>query len=123
MSVDRVRRARQAMEVGKLHAALAALAGGQHARLEGGERDAHVRGVRGDAMLARPQDRVHAVDPVDRRTAAARFALVAWRGRIVEIEAARTGDRKSTRLNSSHRCISYAVFCLKKKTKQRIITL
>src|SRR5436189_4075547 len=23
------------------------------------------------------------------------------------------GDRKSTRLNSSHRCISYAVFCLK----------
>src|SRR5437762_10256204 len=26
-------------------------------------------------------------------------------------------DRKSTRLNSSHRCISYAVFCLKKKIK------
>src|SRR5437763_8991550 len=28
---------------------------------------------------------------------------------------ARGIDRKSTRLNSSHRCISYAVFCLKKK--------
>src|SRR5437879_5299044 len=27
----------------------------------------------------------------------------------------RLEDRKSTRLNSSHRCISYAVFCLKKK--------
>src|SRR5437762_5313041 len=27
-------------------------------------------------------------------------------------------DRKSIRLNSSHRCISYAVFCLKKKTKK-----
>src|SRR5437764_7009357 len=27
----------------------------------------------------------------------------------------RIEDRKSTRLNSSHRCISYAVFCLKKK--------
>src|SRR5437879_7991081 len=27
-------------------------------------------------------------------------------------------DRKSTRLNSSHRCISYAVFCLKKKSKK-----
>src|SRR5437764_8246745 len=27
-------------------------------------------------------------------------------------------DRKSTRLNSSHRCISYAVFCLKKKKEQ-----
>src|SRR5436309_10226501 len=29
----------------------------------------------------------------------------------------RVGDRKSTRLNSSHVKISYAVFCLKKKTK------
>src|SRR5258708_20290775 len=28
------------------------------------------------------------------------------------------GDRKSTRLNSSHQIISYAVFCLKKKKKQ-----
>src|SRR5437588_12103905 len=28
-------------------------------------------------------------------------------------------DRKSTRLNSSHTVISYAVFCLKKKMKQR----
>ena len=27
-------------------------------------------------------------------------------------------DRKSTRLNSSHGYISYAVFCLKKKTKK-----
>src|SRR2546426_3876810 len=31
------------------------------------------------------------------------------------------GDRKSTRLNSSHLVISYAVFCLKKKKKQQII--
>src|SRR5215204_7131040 len=29
------------------------------------------------------------------------------------------GDRKSTRLNSSHTVISYAVFCLKKKKKRR----
>src|SRR3712207_7161283 len=29
------------------------------------------------------------------------------------------GDRKSTRLNSSHANISYAVFCLKKKKKNR----
>src|SRR5688572_30956925 len=29
-------------------------------------------------------------------------------------------DRKSTRLNSSHSQISYAVFCLKKKTKRNI---
>src|SRR2546430_7189586 len=39
------------------------------------------------------------------RTAAARVRRVAH------------GDRKSTRLNSSHSQISYAVFCLKKKNK------
>src|SRR3712207_7102095 len=33
---------------------------------------------------------------------------------------AETPDRKSTRLNSSHANISYAVFCLKKKTKDCI---
>src|SRR5438105_10405521 len=32
-------------------------------------------------------------------------------------EASSEGDRKSTRLNSSHEWISYAVFCLKKKKK------
>src|SRR5207248_9500040 len=31
----------------------------------------------------------------------------------------RAADRKSTRLNSSHRTISYAVFCLKKKKKKQ----
>src|SRR5256885_6054314 len=30
------------------------------------------------------------------------------------------GDRKSTRLNSSHLVISYAVFCLKKKKKKKL---
>src|SRR5712691_12278036 len=34
----------------------------------------------------------------------------------------RGGDRKSTRLNSSHSQISYAVFCLKKKKKKTINT-
>src|SRR5258708_27641414 len=33
------------------------------------------------------------------------------------LEETGKGDRKSTRLNSSHQIISYAVFCLKKKTK------
>src|SRR5207249_9369298 len=33
-------------------------------------------------------------------------------------DRARGGDRKSTRLNSSHVSISYAVFCLKKKNRQ-----
>src|SRR2546430_2941232 len=36
---------------------------------------------------------------------------------ILKIDRCRPGDRKSTRLNSSHSQISYAVFCLKKKKK------
>src|SRR5438445_3740802 len=37
-----------------------------------------------------------------------------WYGGVLE-------DRKSTRLNSSHANISYAVFCLKKKNKTKIM--
>src|SRR5690625_5781959 len=35
---------------------------------------------------------------------------------ITSYQVHKPGDRKSTRLNSSHVAISYAVFCLKKKT-------
>src|SRR5205807_8041435 len=34
------------------------------------------------------------------------------------VDVVEAGDRKSTRLNSSHLVISYAVFCLKKKKKK-----
>src|SRR2546422_2510889 len=46
------------------------------------------------------------------------------RARRVEVDARARGcgDRKSTRLNSSHGYISYAVFCLKKKKNNRRIT-
>src|SRR2546426_5872980 len=37
------------------------------------------------------------------------------------IERGNAPDRKSTRLNSSHLVISYAVFCLKKKKKRKKI--
>src|SRR5206468_4458557 len=37
------------------------------------------------------------------------------------VQAHFDGDRKSTRLNSSHDQISYAVFCLKKKKKKKHI--
>src|SRR5690348_17784061 len=39
-------------------------------------------------------------------------------GRVGAARAGRQADRKSTRLNSSHPSISYAVFCLKKKNKE-----
>src|SRR3712207_8091574 len=44
------------------------------------------------------------------------LTYVYWRGEIAhEVADALCEDRKSTRLNSSHANISYAVFCLKKK--------
>src|SRR5256885_3788579 len=39
------------------------------------------------------------------------------RGYLAAVRMTRALDRKSTRLNSSHLVISYAVFCLKKKKK------
>src|SRR5690348_17486365 len=42
--------------------------------------------------------------------------------RSTGMNAASAQDRKSTRLNSSHPSISYAVFCLKKKKKQKYDT-
>src|SRR2546426_2211071 len=42
---------------------------------------------------------------------------VECRLRLKSACAAKMGDRKSTRLNSSHLVISYAVFCLKKKKR------
>src|SRR5204862_8250298 len=57
------------------------------------------------------------------RFQAARQTRPAARWRITMARHARTaGDRKSTRLNSSHVEISYAVFCLKKKKKENKIT-
>src|SRR5690242_21466040 len=47
-------------------------------------------------------------------------ALVPYKRVDLAVRAfAAPGDRKSTRLNSSHMSISYAVFCLKKKKKKK----
>src|SRR5690606_40161930 len=45
------------------------------------------------------------------------ISLITYRGKNKHRRIFRNGDRKSTRLNSSHVKISYAVFCLKKKKK------
>src|SRR5687768_6832910 len=50
------------------------------------------------------------------------FFGVAWdmvANQIAKTRYMTDGDRKSTRLNSSHGYISYAVFCLKKKKKNK----
>src|SRR2546422_2574172 len=45
-----------------------------------------------------------------------RSLWAAGRRRLVDAARDQAGDRKSTRLNSSHGYISYAVFCFEKKT-------
>src|SRR5947208_16279447 len=46
-----------------------------------------------------------------------KFGLLLELNRLTECQL--LADRKSTRLNSSHQIISYAVFCLKKKKKKK----
>src|SRR3712207_7503583 len=71
------------------------------------------RPTRGEGLLLLSADLVAVQGPEDR-------------GEVEPESAARTAkpdcvDRKSTRLNSSHANISYAVFCLKKKNQIRYL--
>src|SRR5690349_22169341 len=74
------------------------------------------------------EERAHVQAHHERRRAPRRRRHELRRGRRLELGGAqhRRGlgdeDRKSTRLNSSHVEISYAVFCLKKKKKSQIQT-
>src|SRR2546427_8955379 len=63
------------------------------------------------ALEAEP---LHVVD------VAARFAQAVVHATPGGLHAAADADRKSTRLNSSHSQISYAVFCLKKKKNNNV---
>src|SRR5947208_6356445 len=61
------------------------------------------------SMTVNGQTTDHDVEP--------RVLLVHYLREVVGLTG--TKDRKSTRLNSSHQIISYAVFCLKKKKQQK----
>src|SRR5438034_2664535 len=89
----------------------------------------HVQGrARGVAVVETNDPRARSVSlvltgmvhgPVDIEPLPAVF-LSSFRGEDVRRElTVRSKDRKSTRLNSSHTVISYAVFCLKKKKQRR----
>src|SRR2546427_5339744 len=80
-------------------------------RLDADDRCAHLRGI-GDHQ--RPQIVVPAIDEEDDEER----RHVGLRQRQQDRPEEAHGDRKSTRLNSSHSQISYAVFCLKKKKKK-----
>src|SRR2546422_1810586 len=60
-----------------------------------------------------------AAAPHQARAQAARGGRRAARDGLRDGHAGGARDRKSTRLNSSHGYISYAVFCLKKKKKRK----
>src|SRR2546422_2321409 len=66
------------------------------------------RRVADTPVEAHPHDGLELLDPARRRARIERADRLPVLGRT-------DGDRKSTRLNSSHGYISYAVFCLKKK--------
>src|SRR5437763_12404713 len=88
---------------------------------EDGIRDTSVTGVQTCALPISPSGRREA-HPCGSSHASS-FPQLPFRGsrsvlRATLLRRVRFGDRKSTRLNSSHRCISYAVFCLKKKKKK-----
>src|SRR5258708_23505339 len=69
------------------------------------------------AVHRKPQTRAATFDTLSLtdRGRYLRLTFFAIRGFIIAVL-----DRKSTRLNSSHQIISYAVFCLKKKNRNRL---
>src|SRR3712207_7843715 len=69
--------------------------------------------------LATPPGR-HVRAPLSSRSRAAAEGYPRQRVFYFHCDGAGHADRKSTRLNSSHANISYAVFCLKKKKKKPI---
>src|SRR3712207_7375308 len=80
-----------------------------------------VSGVVVDAKTRQPLSGVFVVmvdstlPPVASAPGNGRFLTYALPRGPVKLSVQKEGDRKSTRLNSSHANISYAVFCLKKK--------
>src|SRR2546427_3521865 len=89
---------------------------------EDGIRDLTVTGVQTCALPILPlsisdPERIRRLDAVDEVKRALDLAeLVPFRYLVQHVGSSR--DRKSTRLNSSHSQISYAVFCLKKKKQK-----
>src|SRR3712207_7408788 len=75
--------------------------------------------------LFRSREQIVVVDEDQGHSGATTAGRPGFQTLVAEVGLGRVGlvmglDRKSTRLNSSHANISYAVFCLKKKKKNKI---
>ena len=88
---------REQMKFSDRNHALAVRSPDVNARVEGDERDRHVRWMRRDAAVAHTEDGVDAVVAVHRRAAGARSALVARVHRVAEVVAARALQQVATR--------------------------
>src|SRR2546426_9161404 len=77
------------------------------------------RALRGSALMANQQPIARAAAGLESLARAVREGRRPWDAQTTQLglRAVDDLDRKSTRLNSSHLVISYAVFCLKKKKK------
>src|SRR6266516_7901030 len=96
-----------------------------------GRSHARTRGSRLVVSLIAVTDHTSALAPAFRSPVCSRFHMARQRAEqnracsrrgtneVPHCSQFRISDRKSTRLNSSHRTISYAVFCLKKKKNKR----
>src|SRR3989449_4814363 len=91
-----------------------------HAGVERGE-----RARRWDDRISRHVDRatsfVREREPRRRHQVEIAEPVLLHAPGVARVHGERVRDRKSTRLNSSHGYISYAVFCLKKKKKNKNI--
>src|SRR3989454_7868892 len=79
-----------------------------------------LRGLRPQGALWRPGRGRHNIWEVVLHTAYWKYIVRRRLARDATLSFPRAGDRKSTRLNSSHLVISYAVFCLKKKKVKNV---
>src|SRR5207247_10899396 len=76
--------------------------------------DRRLRDVAPEELIRRPAPEKWSIAEIVAHLADAELAM-GWRLRNMLANPGVALDRKSTRLNSSHEWISYAVFCLKKK--------
>src|SRR5207253_5296533 len=97
---------------------------------EDGIRDGHVTGVQTCALPISPRGQAlprmwpFSFSPEASTVSFKVYHASGFQGQGMVLSTRRCGvdskeDRKSTRLNSSHVAISYAVFCLKKKKKKK----